>query len=75
MNEQEESLLIANQDLQSLKQMENIAFQAMEQNDEQQLYELYLRVKNKVLQKFIRQEDSIMVNLEKKAKILQSGSS
>ncbi|CAK59555.1 unnamed protein product (macronuclear) [Paramecium tetraurelia] len=60
MNEQEESVLIANQDLQSLKEMEQYANQAAQPQDDQQLIKLYLRLKNNVLQKFQRQEEKVM---------------
>ncbi|CAD8197790.1 unnamed protein product [Paramecium pentaurelia] len=76
MNEQEESVLIANQDLQSLKEMEQYANQAAQPQDDQQLIKLYLRLKNNVLQKFQRQEEKVMKDvikdLESKTKVIQN---
>ncbi|CAD8121849.1 unnamed protein product [Paramecium sonneborni] len=65
MNEQEESVLIANQDLQSLIEMQKYANQAAQTQDDQQLKKLYLRLKNNVLQKFQRQEDQVMKSVIK----------
>ncbi|CAD8198667.1 unnamed protein product [Paramecium octaurelia] len=79
MNEQEESVLIANQDLQSLKEMEQYANQAAQPQDDQQLIKLYLRLKNNVLQKFQRQEEKVMKDvikdLESKTKVIQNSQS
>ncbi|CAD8104934.1 unnamed protein product [Paramecium sonneborni] len=76
MNEQEESVLIANQDLQSLKEMEQYANQAAQLQDDQQIVKLYLRLKNNVLQKFQRQEEKqmkdVIKNLESKTKVIQN---
>ncbi|CAD8196015.1 unnamed protein product [Paramecium octaurelia] len=76
MNEQEESVLIANQDLQSLIEMQKYANQAAQTHDDQQLMKLYLRLKNNVLQKFQRQDDQVMKSvikdIEKKTKVIQN---